>query len=80
MTAGEQVRDFIEVQRAASFFVSAATDARERASFDVAHVATGVPQSLRSFAEHWWEQWRAKGSLVFGSVPYRDSEVMRYVG
>jgi nucleoside-diphosphate-sugar epimerase len=45
----------------------------------VANVGTGHPQTLRQFAEFWWEKWEAKGELKLGAVPYRDNEVMRYV-
>lgn len=45
----------------------------------IANVGSGRPQSLRQFAEHWWQHWGAKGQLLFGAVPYRENEVMRYV-
>ncbi|MEI8283803.1 MAG: hypothetical protein WCG52_02325, partial [bacterium] len=45
----------------------------------VANIGTGHPQTIRSFAEHWWKKWDAKGKLLPGALPYRDNEVMRYV-
>jgi nucleoside-diphosphate-sugar epimerase len=45
----------------------------------VANVGTGHPQTLRQFAEFWWEKWQAKGELKIGAIPYRDNEVLRYV-
>jgi nucleoside-diphosphate-sugar epimerase len=45
----------------------------------IAHIGSGRPQSLRQFAEYWWNHWEAKGQLLFGAVPYRENEIMRYV-
>jgi len=45
----------------------------------VANIGTGHPQTIRSFAEHWWTKWNAKGRLLLGALPYRDNEIMRYV-
>ena len=45
----------------------------------VANIGTGRPQTIRSFAEHWWNAWGATGKLLPGAIPYRPNEVMRYV-
>jgi len=45
----------------------------------VANVGTGHPQTLLGFAEHWWKKRGATGKLLPSALPYRDSEVMRYV-
>jgi hypothetical protein len=34
---------------------------------------------VREFAEHWWQKFEARGKLLFGALPYRADEVMRYV-
>ena len=80
MSAGEQIRDFISVQDVAAQFVRALdfSDVRPGEP-SVQHVATGNPQSLRAFAEHWWAHWGARGKLVVGAVPYRPNEIMRLV-
>lgn len=80
MTAGEQVRDFVPVEKVAATFLHALT--REDLGPGeprVENVGTGQPQTLRAFAEHWWKHWGAKGQLKPGAIPYRDREVMRYV-
>jgi len=80
MTDGEQVRDFVPVQLVAATFLN--TCLREdliRGCPIIENLGTGHPQSLRSFAESWWKQWEAKGKLLFGALPYRPNEVMRYV-
>lgn len=79
MTAGEQVRDFIPVEQVADAFISALTRNDLRPGEPkVENLGTGQPQTLRNFAEHWWNKWGAKGKLLFGAVPYRNCEVMRY--
>ena len=45
----------------------------------VRNVGTGRPQSVREFAEHWWREFGARGKLLFGALPYREGEVMRFV-
>jgi nucleoside-diphosphate-sugar epimerase len=80
MTAGEQIRDFVQVQNVAEAFVTALARNDLRAGEPkIENVGTGKPQTLRAFAEFWWRQWNAKGKLKIGDVPYRANEVMRYV-
>jgi nucleoside-diphosphate-sugar epimerase len=80
MTAGEQTRDFIPVERVAEIFVNALsrTDLKPGTPV-IENAGTGEPRTLRAFAEHWWRHWNAKGKLLAGAVPYRENEVMRYV-
>jgi nucleoside-diphosphate-sugar epimerase len=80
MTAGEQVRDFVPVEKVAEKFVAALARTDLRAGEPkIENVGTGRPQTLRAFAEFWWKQWGAKGKLKIGDVPYRVHEIMRYV-
>jgi len=80
MTEVEQVRDFVPVEKVAESFVTALARTDLRAGEPkIENVGSGKPQMLRSFAEHWWKQWGAKGKLRIGDVPYRANEVMRYV-
>jgi nucleoside-diphosphate-sugar epimerase len=80
MTLGEQVRDFVPVETVAASFVSALTRTDLKPGQPkIENLGTGQPQTLRAFAEHWWSEWRAKGRLLPGVLPYRDNEVMRYV-
>jgi nucleoside-diphosphate-sugar epimerase len=80
LTAGEQVRDFIAVEKvAAELLVAAGDDAVLPGLARVRNVGTGRPQTVRQFAEHWWREFDAQGELLFGQLPYRNDEVMRYV-
>jgi nucleoside-diphosphate-sugar epimerase len=80
MTAGDQLRDFIPVERVAAAFLHSCTqEDLIRGKGFVLNVGSGQTQTLSQFAIQWWEAWGAKGQLRFGALPYRHSEVMRYV-
>ena len=80
MSAGEQIRDFINVQEVAAQLVEA-LDFTEGlpGSIDISNLGTGQAQSLRYFALSWWQYWGARGQLQLGAVPYRPGEVMHLV-
>ena len=80
LTPGEQLRDFISVEQVAQQLLAlAAAQNVEPGVPHVCNLGTGLPQSVRQFAEHWWREFGARGNLLFGSLAYRNDEVMRYV-
>lgn len=79
MTAGEQIRDFIPVENAARAFLDKVENMSANDSVNVYNLSSGNPLTLLSFAQDHWSIWNAKGSLIVGAVPYRESECMRYV-
>jgi nucleoside-diphosphate-sugar epimerase len=79
MTLGEQIRDFIPVEDVAAQFLEDLEDSPSPGKVRLRNIGTGHPQSLRNFAETWWQRWGACGKLKFGAKPYREGEVMRYV-
>ena len=79
LTAGEQIRDFIAVEQVAARFLAELGNPPPAGQPSLVNVGTGVPRTLRSFAEEWWQHFGAKGRLEFGAVPYRAGEIMRYV-
>lgn len=80
MTAGEQVRDFCPVEQAARSFLDAVNYLpAETCNLQIENLGTGQPIRLRDFAERCWSQWQARGKILYGEIPYRDNEVMRYV-
>lgn len=83
MTKGEQVRDFIEVQEVAQYFLNEAermlNEKYIKPSYVVKNIGSGIPQSVLEFSKYWWNKWEAKGQLQVGLLPYREGEVMRYV-
>lgn len=80
MSAGEQLRDFVEVRDVARQIVEAlAFRGIEAGQPRVRHVASGHAQTLLEFAEHWWRHWGATSRLIAGALPYRQNEIMRLV-
>ena len=81
MTSGEQIRDFInvtEVSRLLKLKLQFVIDSPDT-YFEIENLATGRPTSLKEFAEYWWAKWQATGEILFGAIPYRENEVMRFV-
>lgn len=79
MTNGEQIRDFISVPEVAEYFLNAVRSPLPAGQPVTIHIGTGRPTSLRNFAQSWWDQWNASGTIQFGAIPYRHGEVMKYI-
>ena len=80
MSAGTQIRDFIEVGEVAAAFVGALeTGGIEEGRPQQRNVGTGRAQTLLEFANEWWARWGATGSLLPGAVPARAGEMPRLV-
>ena len=80
MTPGEQIRDFVSAEKVAEIFVAAAVRTDLKAGEPkIENVGSGRPQTLRSFAEHWWTVLGAKGRLKVGVRTARPDEVKRFV-
>lgn len=80
MTLGEQIRDFVPVTDVATWFLNAldlCSKQGDTASFW--NVASGKPVSLADFCKYWWREFGSSGELKVGAIPYRESEIMRYV-
>jgi len=80
MTKGEQIRDFLSVDVAAKQIVEGLEfNNVGLGSTSFSNIGSGRPQSILEFSEYYWNRWNAKGRLNVGSLPYRASEIMRYV-
>ena len=80
MTGGMQVRDFSCVKSVSKHLMDAIGNYQIKpgiAYFE--NVGCGTPTTVRQFAEFWWKEWKANGNLLFGALPYRKNEAMRYV-
>jgi nucleoside-diphosphate-sugar epimerase len=80
MSAGDQVRDFINVVDVARVIADSLdfNDVKS-GSPKIKNVGSGTSQTLKQFAEYWWKKWGATGQLKLGEIPYRKNEVMRLV-
>jgi nucleoside-diphosphate-sugar epimerase len=81
MTLGEQIRDFISVEKVAQQFMdSVESEIESQAMPIVENVCSGEGQTIVEFAKYWWVKWKAKGSLRQGAVKSRGNEPIRFVG
>jgi UDP-glucose 4-epimerase len=79
MTPGEQLRDYSPVEAIAADFLRELDHDTPVGTLRIANLGSGEPVSLKTFAEFWWQHWNASSDLLPGKLPYRDSEVMRYL-
>ena len=80
MTLGEQIRDFILVDDLSKLIVDALSfDGIKPGIPQINNIGNGKPITVYQFCNFWWKEWNAKGTLLVGSLPYREDEVMRYV-
>ena len=79
LTLGEQVRDFSSVGTVVEKVLDALNfDSVQNGEPKILNIGSGKPQTVRQFVEYWWKEWGAKGTLHFGTIPYRRNEIMRY--
>lgn len=81
MTKGEQVRDFIHVEKVASILLQECLrlDVASEVGVQISNVGSGRPLSINEFSSNVWSEMKANGKLLVGTLPYRDGEVMRFV-
>lgn len=80
MSAGTQIRDFIDVKKVAMHFVNSLDfNGVENGHPQISNVGTGQGQSLLDFASFWWDRLNAKGQLKPGLVDLRTGEIKRLV-
>ncbi len=76
MSEGSQIRDFIHVQDASKALVKALDFSNiEKGIPDVAHVASGNPQTLLNFAKSQWSEFNGSGELNIGKISMRHDEL-----
>lgn len=80
MSAGVQVRDFIEAPEVARQFLAALSfDGVAPGRPHIRNCGTGQAKTLLEFAQQWWLHWEAKGRLMPGQVGLRPGELPRLV-
>jgi nucleoside-diphosphate-sugar epimerase len=82
LTEGKQERDFIFITDVVSAYLTVLQQRRKLASFNEFEVGTGEPVTVRRFVTELAEQYKKrnpknKTALEFGSVPYRENEMMK---
>lgn len=80
MTAGAQIRDFVPVELVARKFLEYVEQKElQPAKPLVQNIRSGNVQSLADFAASEWKKLGGRGNLLYGALPYREGEFMRYV-
>lgn len=79
LTSGRQERDFIYVNDVLSAFETVMEKSGQIADYESIPVGSGVPRSIRVFAETVKKLSGSSTELMFGAVPDRPFEAMRCV-
>jgi UDP-glucose 4-epimerase len=79
LTLGEQTRDFIYVDDLADA-ISLALQRPERCSGEIMNICSGKEVRVREAVELIKEEAGSSSQLLFGKIPYRKGEIMRYCG
>ena len=79
MTKGEQIRDYIHVDKVADQIIREILQETLDSCFTIKNLGSGNPISMKDFAHEQWAEFGATGKLKIGSLPYRKAEIMRYV-
>ncbi len=77
MSGGQQLRDFLPVNEAASHFTRLAT---EHDNAGIVNICSGSPVSVRSLVESWIADHNWTIELELGAYPYPDHEPMAFWG
>ena len=80
MTKGEQIRDFQLVEETAKQIYEFSFNQEVNAGRPLlANLGSGKPLKLIDFAKREWAKYNPNSSIIPGVIPYRTSEIMRYV-
>ncbi len=81
LSAGTQLRDFLHVDDAVAALLALADAAIERQGRDIVNIATGIPVTVRLFAELCANVLGKPHALLrFGALPLRPDEMMFFSG
>ena len=77
MSGGQQLRDFLAVEKATEYIVRIAFQNRVTG---VINCCNGEPVTIKDFVENYLKKINQKITLNFGYYPYPDYEPMRFWG
>ncbi|MFZ1530376.1 MAG: NAD-dependent epimerase/dehydratase family protein [Ferruginibacter sp.] len=77
MSGGEQVRDFLPVEKVAEYIVALALQTEVEGQVNI---CSGKPITVKAFVEDYLARKNREISLNFGFYPYADYEPMRFWG
>ena len=80
MTMGDQIRDFIKVEKVACHFTNAILrNDIHIYNHLVVNVGSGKGITLKEFATKEWKKFNASGKLIIGGLQSREGEILRMV-
>jgi nucleoside-diphosphate-sugar epimerase len=79
MSDGEQIRDFIHVSHVINYIFRLIENFQLYSNFNIFNVCSGVPTSVKDFANYHWARVNARGKIFFGRKN-RKNEFARIVG
>jgi dTDP-6-deoxy-L-talose 4-dehydrogenase (NAD+) len=77
MSGGEQLRDFLPVEKVARYIVAIAL---QQQVAGIINCCSGIPVSVRAFVEEYLKERKKDISLNLGYYPYTDYEAMKFWG
>lgn len=77
MSGGEQLRDYLPVQRVADYIVDLALTQQD---LGIINISSGQPISVRRLVENWRKEQNWQINFNFGYYPYPDYEPMAFWG
>ena len=77
MSGGEQVRDFLPVEKVAEYIVGVALQQKVEGAINC---CSGEPITVKAFVENYLKKRKKKISLNLGYYPYADYEAMKFWG
>ncbi|MEO0272288.1 MAG: NAD(P)-dependent oxidoreductase [candidate division WOR-3 bacterium] len=77
MSKGDQIRDYLPVEKAAEYLVELAIKKKD---LGIVNVCSGKPVSVRSLVESWIKEMKEEINLNLGFYPYPEYEPMAFWG
>ncbi|HEV2110967.1 MAG TPA: NAD-dependent epimerase/dehydratase family protein [Gammaproteobacteria bacterium] len=77
MSAGDQLRDFLPVEKAAAHIREIALG---KPGAGVVNICSGVPRAVSDIVQEWLRDWHAGIHIKLGVYPYPDYEPMAFWG
>ncbi len=73
MTYGDQIRDFTNVKEVCKSMLDACNFNKKKFKFfQIWHISSGKPKSIKNFAKEIWKNEGATGKLIFGKIKTKD--------
>lgn len=80
MTLGEQVRDYLYIDDLIDAYIKL-SDSSDIKYYEIYNICSSQPISIKEFVQAFCNVYRCEDNFFrFGQIPYRDNEVMHFIG